>query len=234
MTDLKPITAYIHSKSTVTLLTVLNHSNTITAGAPNPVKILIILEALGIQYKAVHVDNIFAKEDWLVKLNPNGRIPIIEDPNTGITIWESGAIIEYLVETYDKDGKLGVTDTKDKWLLKQYLHFQMSGQVSVSSTKEGWKLMSPFRVPTMVSACGTTGCSRRSPLRGSDTWDKSFASWKFSTTSSRTRSTSSPTSCMFAQTPAEAKLTNQDLRGLRIRALERGRSQISVPQGSHH
>ena len=28
----------------------------------------------------------------------NGRVPAIEDPNTGVVIWESGAIVEYLVD----------------------------------------------------------------------------------------------------------------------------------------
>lgn len=97
--------------------------------APNPIKLLIVLNALELPYETIVVNPMGSKDD-IIKLTPNGRIPVIEDPNTGITIWESGAIIEYLVETYDKEGKLKVTDIKDKWLLKQYLHFQMSGQVS--------------------------------------------------------------------------------------------------------
>lgn len=32
------------------------------------------------------------------------------------------------METYDALGNLTVKDRKDKWLLQQYLHFQMSGQ----------------------------------------------------------------------------------------------------------
>ena len=68
------------------------------------------------------------KDESFLKINPNGRLPAIIDPNTDLTLWESGAIVEYLVDTYDKDNKLKVTDAKEKWYLKQYLHFQMSGQ----------------------------------------------------------------------------------------------------------
>ena len=72
------------------------------------------------------------KADSYTAINPNGRLPTIDDPNTGLVLWESGAIIEYLIDTYDKEGKLVVEDGNDKWLLKQYLYFQMSGQVSLS------------------------------------------------------------------------------------------------------
>ena len=46
------------------------------------------------------------KKEPYVKVNPNGRVPAIEDPNTGISLWESGAINEYLVDQYDKEGKV--------------------------------------------------------------------------------------------------------------------------------
>lgn len=62
------------------------------------------------------------------KLNPNGRVPAIEDPNTGIILWESGAIIEYLVEQYDKEGRLGYTDFVKRHQCRQWLYFQVSGQ----------------------------------------------------------------------------------------------------------
>jgi glutathione S-transferase len=49
--------------------------------------------------------------------------------NKGITLFESGAIIEYLVETYDKENKLQpYTTAQEKYLSKSWLHFQMSGQ----------------------------------------------------------------------------------------------------------
>jgi glutathione S-transferase len=61
-------------------------------------------------------------------LNPHGRVPAIEDPNTGITLWESGAIVEYLVETYDTKHSLTYASSPEKYFVKQWLHFQISGQ----------------------------------------------------------------------------------------------------------
>lgn len=58
----------------------------------------------------------------------NGRVPAIHDPNTGLTLWESGAINQYLVETYDKDHTLSYTTSPEKHLCNQWMHFQVSGQ----------------------------------------------------------------------------------------------------------
>ena len=68
------------------------------------------------------------KKPAFEKLNPNGRVPAIEDPNTGVVIAESGAIVEYLQETYDKENTLNYTSVPEKYQVKQWLHFQMSGQ----------------------------------------------------------------------------------------------------------
>ncbi|KAH6895825.1 glutathione S-transferase [Thelonectria olida] len=106
--DLKPITIYVHGRG------------------PNPKKVIIVLEELGIPYKAITISN--PKDESYTKINPNGRLPAIEDPNSGITLWESGAIVEYLVETYDKEQKLTFSSFPEKWQLRQYLYFQMSGQ----------------------------------------------------------------------------------------------------------
>lgn len=71
------------------------------------------------------------KEDWFTAINPNGRLPAIIDPNKNIILWESAAIMEYLVETYDEVGRLTATNFASNWQIKKYLHFQMSGQVSL-------------------------------------------------------------------------------------------------------
>jgi hypothetical protein len=62
------------------------------------VKVSISLEILNIPYKIYEIS--FAKnekkEDWFLKINPNGRIPAIVDHSNGdFTVFESGAISLY-------------------------------------------------------------------------------------------------------------------------------------------
>lgn len=62
-------------------------------GGPNPHKATIIFKELGIPHEIVPVPFADVKGAEYVAINPNGRLPSIHDPNTGITLWESGAII---------------------------------------------------------------------------------------------------------------------------------------------
>lgn len=65
---------------------------------PNPWKVAIIFEELGIPYETEYMDFSVLKQEPFISVNPNGRTPAIEDPNTGITLWESGAIVDYLID----------------------------------------------------------------------------------------------------------------------------------------
>ncbi|KAF2503083.1 glutathione S-transferase [Lophium mytilinum] len=60
------------------------------------------------------------KKQPFISINPNGRVPAIEDPNTGVTLFESGAIIQYLVDTYDNTNKLAYTTSPEKYLIGPY------------------------------------------------------------------------------------------------------------------
>ena len=51
---------------------------------------------------SIHVPDAQAKEEWYVKLNPNARIPSIDDD--GFVMWESGAINLYLAKKYGAGG----------------------------------------------------------------------------------------------------------------------------------
>ena len=88
---------------------------------------MIILEELGLPYDVKELNLSEVKQEPYVKVNPNGRLPAIEDPNTGITLWESGAIVKYLVDTYDKDHSISYGKAPEKYYEDQWLMFQMSG-----------------------------------------------------------------------------------------------------------
>ncbi|GIJ92508.1 glutathione S-transferase, nitrogen catabolite repression regulator [Aspergillus pseudoviridinutans] len=95
----------------------------------NSWKVAMILEELNIPYTHKFIDFPEMKQEPYVSINPNGRVPAIEDSNTGITLWESGAIIEYLVATYDKQNTISFTaGSKEDYQTKQWLYFQVSGQ----------------------------------------------------------------------------------------------------------
>ncbi|EME41305.1 hypothetical protein DOTSEDRAFT_73646 [Dothistroma septosporum NZE10] len=98
------------------------------ASGPNPTKVVIILEELKVPYEIEYVDFSKIKQEPFISVNPNGRVPAIQDPNTGITLWESGAIIECLIDTYDKDCAISYSTFPEKYLQSQWKHLQMSGQ----------------------------------------------------------------------------------------------------------
>jgi glutathione S-transferase len=48
----------------------------------------MILEELGLPYQ-MHIKELSeAKDEDFLKINPNGRLPAVQDPNSGITLWE--------------------------------------------------------------------------------------------------------------------------------------------------
>lgn len=98
-----------------------------TARTPNGFKASVTLEELGLDYN-VHNLKLMEheqKEEWFLKINPNGRIPAIIDRDyDDLTVFESGAIMVYLAE---KTGKLMPTDVKGRSEVMQWLMFQMGG-----------------------------------------------------------------------------------------------------------
>lgn len=82
-----------------------------TGQSPNGVKISITLEELGLPYHVRKIDMITSeqKSDWFTKINPNGRIPAITDTledGIQIRVFESGSIMQYLVDRYDTEHRI--------------------------------------------------------------------------------------------------------------------------------
>lgn len=101
------------------------------AFGPNSWKVAYLLNELDLEYETKYIN---AKEGEhrtpeYLSLNPNGRLPtLIDHKNNDYTIWESAAILLYLVDEYDIEKKFTVTKTEDKHHLNQWLFFQGSGQ----------------------------------------------------------------------------------------------------------
>jgi len=94
-----------------------------SSATPNGRKISIMLEELGVQYNAIHID-LQKKEqfsDFFSKISPSNKIPVIVDNDKGNTVFESGAILLYLAEKYDK-----FLNKNYYWEIVQWLFFQMS------------------------------------------------------------------------------------------------------------
>lgn len=101
-----------------------------SGAGPNAWKVIIVLEELSLPYNIAWIPYSDTKSEPFISLNPNGRVPAMKDPNTGVVLFESGAIMEYLVDRYDREEKLTYSEARlhDRYLVKSWLHFQMSGQ----------------------------------------------------------------------------------------------------------
>ncbi|KIJ44056.1 hypothetical protein M422DRAFT_30595 [Sphaerobolus stellatus SS14] len=100
--------------------------------APNPAKVVILLEELGIEYRIVpkEVGNgpNGVKNDDFLRVTPNGRVPaLIDHTNEDFIVWESGAILLYVAERFDTTGSFIGKTLKERAEVWQWLMFQLSG-----------------------------------------------------------------------------------------------------------
>ena len=98
-----------------------------TAATPNGWKASVALEEMEIPYEThgLSLQGQDQKQEWFLKINPNGRIPAIVDRDEGdFAVFESGAIMIYLAE---KSGKFLPKDVKGRSRVIQWLMFQMGG-----------------------------------------------------------------------------------------------------------
>ena len=122
----------------------------LTAATPNGHKASVVLEELGLSYEARRIDlsALEQREDWFLKLNPNGRIPVIVDHDADdFVVFESGAIMVYLAE---KTGKLLPTDVKGRSRVMQWLMFQMGGVGPMMGQANVFVRYAPEQIPYAI------------------------------------------------------------------------------------
>jgi GST-like protein len=94
--------------------------------APNPMKVALLLEELGLPYEAIPVDTRKGEQhtDAFRRINPNAKVPVIDDDGT--VVFDSNAILLYLG---DKTGRFVPTDlaSKQRGQMLQWMMFIASG-----------------------------------------------------------------------------------------------------------
>lgn len=118
---------------------------------PNGQKIVIFLEEAGLEYASHRVDigkGEQFKPDFLA-ISPNNRIPAIVDQNPAdggkpISIFESGAILQYLAE---KTGKFLPKDIRGRTEVMQWLFWQMAGLGPMAGQNGHFNVYAPEKIP---------------------------------------------------------------------------------------
>ncbi|HCL66135.1 MAG TPA: glutathione S-transferase [Rhizobium sp.] len=116
---------------------------------PNGWKISIMLEELGIPYE-VHTVNIGKGEQFapeFLKISPNNRMPAIIDPDgpggKPISIFESGAILQYLGRKY---GKFYPADERVRVEVDQWLFWQVGGLGPMAGQAHHFRQYAPEKI----------------------------------------------------------------------------------------
>lgn len=120
-----------------------------TFTTPNGRKPAIMLEELGLSYTTHKIDIAKGEQSTpeFIAINPNGKIPAIIDSETGITVFESGAILIYLAE---KTGRFMPTDLAGKTKVIEWVMFQMANVGSMMGQLNYFKHFATEKIPYAI------------------------------------------------------------------------------------
>lgn len=120
-----------------------------TTSSPNGFKATIALEELALPYRLHHVsiENGDHRQPSFLALNPYGRIPVITDSETGITLFESAAILLYLAE---KTGRLLPDEPKARWEAVKWLQFHASSMGPILGQRVHFEIFAKENIPVAI------------------------------------------------------------------------------------
>ena len=90
------------------------------ARCPYCARVRIALAEKGLGYETVEID-LSDRPAWLYTKNPSGKVPVLEDGE--LTMFESGAIVEYVLERYGRGRLAPPPGTLERGVFLQWLHF---------------------------------------------------------------------------------------------------------------
>lgn len=121
---------------------------------PNGHKIVLFLEEAGLPYeiKPVNIGKGDQFQPAFLAISPNNRMPAIVDtaPADGgapLSIFESGAILQYLAE---KTGRFLPADTRERFKVLQWLFWQVGGLGPMLGQNHHFSRYAPEKIPYAI------------------------------------------------------------------------------------
>jgi len=117
---------------------------------PNGRKVSVMLEECGLEY-SVHPVNIREGDQFkpeYVKICPNSKIPAIVDRDSGLSMFESGAILVYLAE---KTGKFLPTKQPARGKVLEWLFWQMANVGPMFGQAGHFSNAAPEKIPYAIN-----------------------------------------------------------------------------------
>ena len=117
---------------------------------PNGRKVSVMLEECGLEY-SVHPVNIRDGDQFkpeYVKICPNSKIPAIVDRDSGLSMFESGAILVYLAE---KTGKFLQAKQPGRGKVLEWLFWQMANIGPMFGQAGHFSNAAPEKIPYAIN-----------------------------------------------------------------------------------
>jgi GST-like protein len=121
---------------------------------PNGHKITLFLEETGMPYvvKPVNIGKGEQFEPAFLKISPNNRMPAIvdtapADEGESLSVFESGAILQYLAE---KTARFMPADVRERYAVLEWLYWQVGGLGPMAGQNHHFNRYAPDKIPYAI------------------------------------------------------------------------------------
>lgn len=163
-------TAGVFEDATPSIIKESKGLHLLTMNTPNGQKVQILLEELKDIYPDLKWSNTILnimtnvqKEDWFLRLDPNGRIPVLVDSTKSppFTVHETSAELLYLLKEYDSKDEFGFKDELVRNQCLQWMFFWHGSGAPYQGQLNHFGKFAKDKIPCMSLFLGLyVSCSR--------------------------------------------------------------------------
>lgn len=133
----------------------------ITQSTPNGQAVQIMLEELGEAYGTTWTTTVInimtneQKKEWFLRLNPNGRIPVLVDNHQSppFAVHETSAQMLYLLKFADKEDRFGFKDELERNEALQWLFFWHGSGAPYQGQVNHFVRAAKEKIPCKLNPC---------------------------------------------------------------------------------